>query len=246
MKHRFLPFFICLFYGLPFLAVGQWETGLSLGINYSTARFFENDAGLQMRPSYRPGIDIGLPMRVTVIKDELTINTGLFFTEKGYRNSIDFNFPDLSYTAEEDVRAYYLRIPLLVEFDRALGGGTLALMGGGFISLGLGGTYHQLVNVRNNPGEYIIFDGEFYGGVEFISEVNGDNILEVAVSDNIYLNNIDLGFSAAVQYRWRNCFLRLGYDYSLFNLAPPVNLPFSYSLFSRSNRSAFVRLGYYF
>lgn len=246
MKQPISYILLLILLGLAPVCRGQWETGISLGLNYSTVTFFENEAGLSLQPSARVGIDLGLPMRVVVIPEELTINTGLFLSEKGYRNSIDFDFPELSYTSEEEVRAFYLRLPLLAEFEKSIGTGRVAIMAGGFLSLGLGGTYHQIVNVRDNPGEYIIFDGEFNGGVEFIGEVNGDNILEVAVSDNIYLSNLDLGLSAALQYRWKDYFLSIGYDYSIFDLAPPVNLSFDYRLLSRSNRAAFIRLGYFF
>mgnify|MGYP001103303261 CR=1 FL=1 len=115
---------------------------------------YEND-DLVYIPRFHAGVLVDFQM-----KEHLDMQTGLVFTNRGYRYKLEI--PDSSYRYLETTNIYYLDIPLLFKLHTEVGNAKLFAVAGGYVGFGLKALYQERLYDNNDfyRSNYFIEFGE--------------------------------------------------------------------------------------
>jgi len=195
--------------------------GVRAGVNFtkfggSDADIFADDLdeyGLDMKTSFKPGIQLGVVVNFPMKNEKLTFQTGLIYSQQGakWKASGTVTYLTVPIKCEADVRMNlnYFQIPLNFLYRHDLNSDlSLLLQAGPYICYGINGKLKSKVKVSA-------------AGVTE-SESDEEN-LKFGSEDE--LNNFDLGLGLGVGVLFREkIHVGLGYNLGFANISSDVNI----------------------
>lgn len=196
--------------------------GVKGGFNLSHMTLRDDDGLQSKRFNVSPGFNVGFTMDYRIIP-ELTINTSVLVSTKGYSERREEEFQGVNITSLETLQLYYAELPIYVKYEFDLGAVDVFVGAGGFVSYGYWGKYRW----RREGG------GEVEWGKEDVYW--GD---DPDVDD---FKNLDYGVSLNGGVKFENYVLDFGYNYSLANITANTD-----NGQIAKNRVLYVSISYFF
>jgi hypothetical protein len=188
--------------------------GIEGGVNLSTMTAKYN--GVENTGEYLPGLKLGAIMDIG-ITDMISIQPGLFYQMKGYKN--DFTNTVILEGAlwQEErratLRAHYLEVPLNVQLNLAAGAGTFFVGLGPYAAFALGGNVESEVTRTLATG---------VGGIT--TQSNSSRDLNIGDDPGDDIVSTDIGLNLNTGYKWNSgLYLRGNAGFGLSNLQPMGN-----------------------
>jgi len=160
MKSIYITFLFLLF---SFCANAQTiSVGARVGVNIANQKVEINGLPIRQQPKNIQVLDVAIPIAIN-FSEKFAIQPEFHFTQKGeLAEFLDASFQDL---VSIECRYNYFEIPLLAKIRFESRGGVIYVLGGPFVSYGLGGTEFITIGDQSEENE-IDFEDKLGFGIE--------------------------------------------------------------------------------
>ena len=181
--------------------------GIKAGLNLSNVVSKNNAADFNIQPGFHAGATVEIPInRVFIFETDLLIST------KGYRERAEIQFLDM----HEDVRTYYLEVPLLAKAFFEIPTMTFSVFAGPYLGIGI---YGKDTGSLNANGELSSWSNKVAWGSQF--------------------KRLDYGFVFGPGVQIKHIQISLSHGLGLANISP-------FSTLKIHNRVTAISVGYKF
>ena len=207
------------------LSAQKIKWGAELGLNLSTNSADvdpEVDDFLFMSLSYRPGMRIGITAEYG-LKDGMALQSGLYYTQKGYYKDLDKMEEKMKEDSSEDIsvsgkwgnRYDYIEMPINFVYKFK----DFQVFGGPYLAYGIGGKSIIDLEIKNADGETETFDESV--DIEAISgDAPDEGYLSKDVWQIVYYKKFDYGFNLGAGYTYDKFLFRVQYSLGIPNILP--------------------------
>lgn len=234
--------------GIALMAVSstgftQGKLGVRAGLNLSSYTMDHKDSETETKTKNYTGFQVGavydMPMG-----DDLSIQTGLLFTQKGTEYDLEDAF-DVG--SNEEVEGYmrqrlnYLEVPISL----AIKLNNFHFAAGPYLAFGLGGKYDMDVDYTYTIGNVSTKENFDDKGdmVAMSGEVKEDDLKD---DENAY-SALDYGFNLGVGFQSGKVLVNLTYGLGLGNIVPDADQTgFDRDDFKTTNKNMAVTISYFF
>lgn len=161
MKSIYITF-LFLFFTFWTNAQTTISVGTRIGVNLANQKVEINGVPISQQPKNIQVLDVALPIAIN-FSEKFSLQPEFHFTQKGeLAEFFDASFQDL---VSVECRYNYFEIPLLAKMRFESGGGIIYVLGGPFVSYGLGGT--EFITIGDESEENKIdFEDKLGFGIE--------------------------------------------------------------------------------
>jgi len=226
----------------------QFNLGIQLGLNSTSVdQTFPDDVHDGFYPSKsKLGFNAGLVFEY-VLNDNMGLQSGLFYTQKGYQ--VDWDAFLKREDMEGSIDGYwkytynYLELPL--HFYYNLNG--FVINAGPYLAYGLGGTYVVDAKYKVDGESGTISDSALLTAIS--GDINANNVFDgnEDIPFNKYYKAFDAGFDFGVGYKYKQFMLKAQYSLGLINMTPDIKglEAFDTNDYKVTNRGLSFSLVYY-
>lgn len=190
------------------LATAQISIGFSAGSNLSTMSIQRRDLStFRIKPIFGYNFNFIAEYK---INPNLSLNSGLTFSQKGFKQSIRYFYsPEVDSTAEMTSKLNYLEIPIYLKFNTNLNKGNFFYGIGPYFSYGFKGKVTTDITGRNYASytDKITWSKNRYFKSDLVEEYGYTNI-----------KSFDLGIGNLIGIKYNHLMLTVSYQYSLRNI----------------------------
>ena len=218
-------------------AFAQLKVGGKAGLNLANQSFDYDDSDAEPATNMRVGFHIGAAVEYG-LSDDLAIQSGLLFTQKGFSFDLEDDLPDgTSVDGYDRVSLSYLEVPISVAYKIS----DFQVYAGPYVAFGIAG--------RNN-WDYTVEAGgvsEDYNDEISLKPSFGEVTEEDLADDEDAFSAFDFGLNFGLGYQFGPMLVNAGYSLGLGNTFPAYDLEdFDRADFNQNNRVITVSLTYFF
>lgn len=211
MKKLFILLTVLGMTAFSFQGYSQTNFGIKAGLNINNINQDFEESVWEWDTKMKAGFHIG-PTVDIALSDQLGLQTGLFYTSKGFSDDLDEKY-DSDLVAEvygyKRTRFNYFEIPVNFAFKID----EFQIFAGPYLAIGVGGKSAVNINVVYENGSTISIDG-----VADYIPVFGDIDPADLDNDEIAFNALDFGLNFGLGYKVGPMLLNVGYSLGLGNI----------------------------
>ena len=218
-------------------AFSQLKVGGKAGLNLANQSFNFDDSDIEPASKMKFGFHVGAAVEYG-LTDDLAIQSGLLFTQKGFSYDLEDDLPDgTSVDGYDRVNLSYLEIPISVAYKI----NDFQVYAGPYVAFGIAGKNKWDYTLETAAGSEDFSDETSFKPV--FGEVSDGDLAD----DEQAFAAFDFGLNAGVGYQFGPMLVNAGYSLGLGNIAPAYDSDdYDRADFKQNNRVITVSLTYFF